>query len=315
MLDNFPISSSSKPDVWNGHGWDNWDLAVTYALNGYKVFPCSENKTPIIKGGHGWHDATDDIEQIYHWWGKKYPGAIVGIAAQLSGKMILDLDRHEGQADGVEAFVKLVKKFQPNWVHHGPLQHTPGGGMHLIFDLPLLAKGYVLPKQLAPGIDLIHFGSVCSGVFSDGRGYSWEYGHGPQVETMPPPLFIKKIVDALQPQKVMERPVMVRLGNAGSRGIRPGDEFSRRTDWAEILEPKGWRSRDGKYWTRPGGVRTSAGITKDGNLYVFSTNAQPFEEGQSYSKLMAFSMLQGYGREKLSAAVAELKREGYVGKS
>lgn len=98
--------------------------------------------------------------------------------------------------------------------------------------------------------------------------------------------------------------------------LSPGDDYAARVDWADILQPAGWRyaySRgQTRYWRRPG--KDTAGISATTNalgtdrLRVFSTSAAPFE-CESYSKLGAYALLK-HGGDHHAAAKA-LKGQGY----
>ena len=98
---------------------------------------------------------------------------------------------------------------------------------------------------------------------------------------------------------------------------RPGDDFTSKVTWAEILCPHGWthshRSGGVEYWRRPDkyGKGCSASVNYAGAnlLYVFSTNAAPFVAGKSYTKFGAFALLNHNDDYELAAhALAE---QGY----
>jgi len=100
-------------------------------------------------------------------------------------------------------------------------------------------------------------------------------------------------------------------------GTRPGDEFNAETDWAEILEPHGWRwvgtGGDGAdLWCRPGksfGTSASTDFGDSDLMYVFSTNAPPFEGGTAYSKFHAYALLNHDG--EFTDAARALAAAGY----
>ncbi len=111
-------------------------------------------------------------------------------------------------------------------------------------------------------------------------------------------------------------------GNGHDSGdFRPGDDFAERVDWAEILEPAGWRairkSGDRIIWQRPGkdgpggSAQTGGKSQRTGfsGLYVYSTNAYPFEADRGYGKFHAYAMLEHDG--DFSAAARELAKQGY----
>ena len=99
---------------------------------------------------------------------------------------------------------------------------------------------------------------------------------------------------------------------------RPGDDFSARTSWGEILEPHGWTrawERGGEeYWTRPG-KKTKDGTSATTNykgsdlLKVFTSNGSPFEPDATYSKFAAHAYLN-FGGNMIDAA-RSLGNQGY----
>jgi len=106
-------------------------------------------------------------------------------------------------------------------------------------------------------------------------------------------------------------------GADGGGEERPGDRLNRDGDWREILEPHDWkidhRKGDAIYWTRPGkdkGVSASTGVCTNERgeelFFVFSTNAEPFEEERAYSKFSAYALLHHGGEwSKAAAALAD----------
>jgi P4 family phage/plasmid primase-like protien len=112
-------------------------------------------------------------------------------------------------------------------------------------------------------------------------------------------------------------------GGAGGDG-RPGDDFNCRGEWADILEPHGWRSvrRSGyvTYWTRPGkdprdGHSATTGYCEGDQLgdllYVFTSNADPLEMETPYSKFAAHA-LHNHGGD-FAAAARDLRKKGFGG--
>jgi hypothetical protein len=113
-----------------------------------------------------------------------------------------------------------------------------------------------------------------------------------------------------------ERDILLEVRTVQADGQRPGDDFERRASWAEILQPHGWvmvgRRGEVEDWRRPGkgsGVSATVNYAASGLLYVFSTNADPFEDGRGYSKFTAFALLN-HGSDYAKAARA-LQADGY----
>jgi putative DNA primase/helicase len=100
-------------------------------------------------------------------------------------------------------------------------------------------------------------------------------------------------------------------------GVRPGDDFEARTNWADILKPHGWTlvftSGATSYWRRPGKDRgqisaTTGHAADRDRLYVFSTSTV-FDAERPYTKLGAYAVLEHGGDHQ--AAARELRRRGY----
>src|SRR5262249_52996097 len=97
---------------------------------------------------------------------------------------------------------------------------------------------------------------------------------------------------------------------------RPGDVFAARTSWEEILCPHGWRAvghrGDVTLWKRPGkrerGWSASVHAAYD-VLYIYSTNAHPFEPEHAYGKFAAYALLEHGG--DVQAAARALAARGY----
>lgn len=119
---------------------------------------------------------------------------------------------------------------------------------------------------------------------------------------------LRDVPEAKPPLRIVDRPI----GEPDTSGERPGDRFTRETDWSEILT--GWRllsSRGAeRKWQRPdngipkqtpGCSATTGGGGYD-VLYVFSSNAPPFKANESYSKFRAYSLLEHGGDDKAAAS-------------
>jgi predicted P-loop ATPase len=99
---------------------------------------------------------------------------------------------------------------------------------------------------------------------------------------------------------------------------RPGDDFEGRASWDEIMRPAGWtpvRSRgDITHWRRPGkddkGISATTGVPGvGGKLYVFSSNAAPFQSQRAYGKFSAYAWLHHGG--DFANAARELRAKGF----
>lgn len=97
----------------------------------------------------------------------------------------------------------------------------------------------------------------------------------------------------------------------------PGNAYNAQAKWNDILKPEGWKllyTHAGvEYWQRPGKDTKGASATVNhaglDRLYVFSSNAQPFEPERSYSKFQAYAYLKYAG--DFSKAASQLLKDGY----
>lgn len=99
-------------------------------------------------------------------------------------------------------------------------------------------------------------------------------------------------------------------------GYRPGDDFNRRAAWHPILEPYGWvpvrHQGEVTYWRRPSkdaGISATTNYESTGLLYVFSTNAPPFEADTAYTPFAAYALLAHHGDFVRAAQI--LQTQGY----
>ena len=126
-----------------------------------KVFPCKADKRPYTRNGY--KDASSDPAQLADWE-RRWPEALIGIPCAPNGIFALDVDDLASLdllAAGQDAF------------EVGPIQSTPRGGLHLIFNLPANVKIPNNASRLGKGLDLRSDGYICTG-----SGYKWHDGHG-----------------------------------------------------------------------------------------------------------------------------------------
>lgn len=98
---------------------------------------------------------------------------------------------------------------------------------------------------------------------------------------------------------------------------RPGDVFNETEDWSDILELHDWRLARTigavTQWLRPGkfgqGCSATTGYGDGDCLYIFSSNAHPFEPNRAYSKFAAYALLNHGG--DFRRAAQQLSTEGY----
>jgi hypothetical protein len=220
------------------------------------------------------------------------------------------------------------------WVGSCPVVATPKPGVHVWARLPGPVKGTVYARHADRTVMIETRGeghcAVAPGspprCHPSGRPYlfasrGWLAG-GP-AEPIPFEVFLAWTVAAAELNEYVRlaRVVGDLPRPAGTpAGDRPGDHFNARVSWDAVLTRHGWRPvrRSGEtvYWCRPGkpdGVSATTGFCRGESsgdlLYVFSSNAAPFEPGTAYSRFAADTLLEHRG--DWAAATRALAAAGY----
>ena len=121
------------------------EKALAIAARGVPVFPCGQNKAPLAAGG--FKSASQDPERIKAW-GRKHPGALVGMP---TGHKTFVLDVDTGPAHSADGFDTMA---QHGWeLPATRTHHTRSGGRHVFFALP---DGVTMKSRagIAPGLDI-----------------------------------------------------------------------------------------------------------------------------------------------------------------
>lgn len=93
---------------------------------------------------------------------------------------------------------------------------------------------------------------------------------------------------------------------------RPGDDFNERGDVREVLLRHGWqrvRGGENEYWRRPGKEQGWSASLRNNVLFVFSSNAVPFEPDRAYAPFSVYALLEHGG--DFAAAATALRHDGY----
>ena len=166
-----------------GKSLNNWkalEAAREYAKMGWATFPlCPGTKIPI-KDSHAFLDASTDEEVLEQLFNK--PDMNIGIRTGMaSGIVVIDIDRHEGSADGFESIQRLKDEGfilpKGNMVCGAATARTPSGGLHIYYAAPTTIKIQSSVAKLAPAIDVkAESGSIIAPptILANGNQYIWD---------------------------------------------------------------------------------------------------------------------------------------------
>jgi putative DNA primase/helicase len=294
-----------------------------------------ENKGRDTHPWNGYRKRRPTYDELKIWFREsRYEYGIAILGGSISGNLeILDLDNW----DVVAPWMRLVEKRAPGLLDELVLVRTPRPGLHVYYRCSVIGANQKLARVPDPKHDgtkpktvaeTKSEGGYCvapaspPGCHPTGRQYVCVSSHGlDQIPTITPEqreilLNCARQQNRWEAPKPSPRPPGRSRAQA-NQGGRPGDDFNARAEWSDILEPHGWvfqgrGSGETDHWRRPGKSRGASATTDHGGsglLYVFSSNAPPFEDQTAYTKFHAYTLLNHGG--DFRAAARALARQGY----
>ena len=309
------------------------DLAPSYLKSGLCVLPIRPDgsKAPAVNAWACYQERLPTSDEINDWFAAERGIAVVG------GSVSGNLETLDFETKIVfDQWAELVQELQPGLLTILVINSTPGkycdaagrliSGRHVRyrvrdFNVPRNTKlareenGKTLIETRGEGGYALAPGGSPQAHLS-GKPYVMIHG---DLSVLPQILPADRVVlinaaRALNMFVESERHFVPRQSGDKDVGKRPGDRFNQRADWS-FLRDHDWslvRQAHGRaMWRRPGktspGVSATTGFCRgqDGTerLYVFSTNALPFEAERCYSPFAAYALL-AFGGDFGAAAVS-----------
>jgi len=298
---------------------------------GLSVLPIKPDgsKAPALATWKPYQSRQPTSDEVHHWF-RDRPLGLGIIGGSVSGSLeVLDFDAPETFAP----WSMLVEDLAPGLPARLPQVQTPSGGQHLYYRCPTNAGNLKLAQRLTSE------GRPETLIETRGQGgYVIAPPSPPACHPLNRPYIIRRgdlaaiptinsdarlvllnsarsFNEYLEPKRIVSghsSPV-----SSPAMGDRPGDVFNTGAQWPNILEPHGW-TRVGQHgetilWRRPGkrerGISATTNYAGSDVLYVFSTNAWPFEPETPYSKFWAYTLLEHRG--DFTVAVRALTAMGY----
>jgi hypothetical protein len=285
--------------------------AIDYQSEGFNPLPLKNNKAPLLGAGHPYlYEPIDKLESRFAHAEK------IGIACgEVSGGFYcLDFDKHKGQ-DIEPIFEDFLNTSGIQFlIKEGGLSvyKTPSGGYHFYFKYDFETLTGSVPSRWLDGSTMIEIrgnGQYVACYPSEG----YHYIKGVEIvklnyidkETKE---WLIEIVRSFTLEEV--QPTQYNTSDRKWKGEWDNSTVDGRfnnesaDEARQLLIDEGWTvsgyRRDGvEYWTRPGkshqdGISATWGKRKN-MFYVFSSNAQPFQNQTAYTPFQIYTLLKFAG--------------------
>ncbi len=310
--------------------------ATTYAQNRFGVIPVqTDGSKEPVGSWNAYCDRQASAHELREWFGQADTACGIGVVTgSISGNMlVIDFD-HDAE-NQFARFWQDAQQMLPGVVDSLVAVATPRPGRQVWLRTETPPAGSTVlayseptgqPPQPVVTIETRghHSYVVAPGgpdaVHPTGRPYQFIHGSVDRLPQLPDAtvstlLDICRSYSQWQPQHVQQRP-----GERYTGEPRPGDIYNQVADLRQLLLAAGWTvhhtDHDGssEYLTRPGkdtpGFSATLGKlrTDDGKplLYVFSSNAKPFEQHQAYDAFAAYALLKHRGDFGTAAAAVRI---------
>lgn len=293
-------------------------MDLTQFLNAKLSFiPTTNDKLPYFKllpnGKWEYYQSHLPSQKEVDAWSARME-AVGLVCGLISGNVeVIDIDNHKGNATTIfNQFKEQILTFADEIWHKLYIETTQSGGFHLIYKHEGTLDG---SQKLA--LQLID-GKKDTLIETRGEGGYVVVAPSPNYNTLQGSLTNLSILNDEERDFLFE---IARSFNeipadnithtiqysTNSNITRPGDLFNEQGDHIDLLENIGWQltyTKDGvEYWRRPGKNR---GISATYNhipnkLYVFSSNADPFDLNKTYDKFAIYTLTKCNGDFKRAA--------------
>jgi hypothetical protein len=302
------------------------DYANAYLAAGLSVVPADKTaKRPSLRSWRPYQELRPSPDEVANW----FPAATaIGlICGRVSGNLeMIDFDT---AGEAFEPWCSIVNERAPGLLERLVIESTPSGGKHVVYQCQVAVCGneklaarsipcpdgdsvVVAGKTLRPRqVDGQWFAETClietrgeGGFFlcAPTPGYELIHGRLDQLATITEAERVILLESALALDEA--RPTVAPERHAPiiqATGERPGDVYNGLEEWRGVLERHGWthirNAGNNEHWRRPGksdGMSATFSPTHR-TLYVFSSNAPPFEPNRAYSPFAIFAILEHGG--------------------
>lgn len=319
-------------------------IALLYLRAGLSIIPIVRggSKSPAVSTWKKYQQRRATESKLRQWFDNNAGYGIAILGGAVSGWLeIFDCDAPEL----FELWCRLVESDYPGLLARLIIVHTPSGGWHVYYrcnevegNLKLARRAIEVPEGTR-GAKFENGRWITVKTLLETRGeggYVLAPGSPAECHAMHAPyVLISGDLSSIPTITIEERKIILDAGRSLNEYIpperiykprcnqnasisnRPGDDYNRKADWFELLTCHGWKfvfTHSGvSYWKRPGkddrGWSATTNYGCSNLLYVFSSNAWPFEDLKAYSLFGAYTLLEHGG--DFNAAAKALSKQGY----
>jgi len=289
---------------------------LSWGLSPIPIIPIKDNvKRPAVTT---WNNETlysaEECDRIFYG-----DCAIAVITGKISGGLeCIDFDNHNGDAKDIfGSFCKIPEVSEIITSHNLPYEKTQGGGFHLFYRCDKIDSNKKLASSF--GLDgkkttiIETRGTSGYVVVAPTENYKILSGSLERIDTITEE---EREIIISYCSGYNQVPVNTVRSYESKSGVSTGDAYNHSGEALSILLSSGWRiDKTNTYLTRPGkksGISATFGKCKKGDcplLYVFSSNAEPFNEGESYTPFAIYAFLRCNG--DFGQAAKELHERGF----
>lgn len=287
-----------------------YEAASAYVTAGLSVLP-TKGKRPVLSSWAHLQQRRASTFELKSWFKADTNVAIIG--GKVSGN--LDIFDFDNGGELFRPWLEIVNDRDPELAAQIVWERTPSGGYHVYVRCAeaTIAGNTKLAARLVDGkakalIETRGEGGYC--LCWPSTGYVLEQGELTAIPSISADQHRLLHEAARSLTEIPPQP----MSASTASGDKPGDEYNAKADIRALLQQHGWAKVGDRgqteLWRRPGKQEGHSATLLDGKIfYVFSSNADPFENDKSYMPFGVYAMLEHGG--DYAAASAALRKQGY----
>jgi len=288
-----------------------YDELKAYVDAGLSIIPAQKNKVAAIAWTEFQERRPHDEE--LETWSTRFT-AFSAVCGVISGNLeCLDLDvYHDSTGKLHDEYMELVENTAPGLLARLVKHRTQSGGYHYLYRCPTISGSQKLAFDDKEGKEGVIETRGEKGYFMipPTQGYNVIQGTLLAIPTITADERDILHSCARSFNKYVKQDIQRDAGRSFKRDgkLTPGDDFNARGDAYKLLEDAQWVSVHKKgetiYMRRPGkvsGISATFNYNGNGGLFVFSSNASPFDVNRYYSPFAIYAMIRHDGDFKKAA--------------